>query len=235
MKLPDENKDQPNWLYSNDDFTDSYFGSGNLGNLFEGTKRTKLNAKSKIKMKILLVNNHTVHLKKLNQALAGHDVEVQLYKPGLDFHSEDKDLIILSGGGGQGLEIYDKFKRGTLWYQDQMDFILKTKKPILGICMGFEVITSTYGRRIDYLGKLNQGFYDIKTTTKGLKSLQKNQLKQFESHRWAVTDAPKDFEVLGESHTGVEIMRHKKRPIFATQFHPEAGGTLHLKNLLANT
>lgn len=52
-------------------------------------------------MKILLINNHTVHLESLTQALAGQDVETQLYQPGLDFHYEDKDLVILSGGGGR--------------------------------------------------------------------------------------------------------------------------------------
>lgn len=184
-------------------------------------------------MKILLVNNNTVHLKKLDAALAGHDVEMQIYKPGIDFHSRGKDLIILSGGGGQGLEINDKFKRGALWYQDQMDFVLRSKKPILGICMGFEVIASAYGEKVEYMGKLSQGFFDIQPTGKGQKLISQKKLKQFESHRWAVTDIPRDFEVLACSPTGIEIVRHKKRPILATQFHPEKGGTLKLQHLLS--
>lgn len=84
------------------------------------------------------------------------------------------------------------------------------------------------------MGKLHQGFFDIKATNKGQRRLPKNRLKQFESHRWAVTNMHKDFEVLAESNTGIEVIKHKSKPIFATQFHPEVGGTLPLKELLAN-
>jgi anthranilate/para-aminobenzoate synthase component II len=105
-------------------------------------------------MKILLINNHTQHLSNLNQSLAGHQVEVQIYRPGLDFHAEDKDLVILSGGGGEGLEINDFIRRGKLWYQDEMDFILRTAKPIIGICMGFEVIARAHGSDIPKMDKL---------------------------------------------------------------------------------
>jgi GMP synthase-like glutamine amidotransferase len=88
-------------------------------------------------MKILLVNNHTQHLEALSASLNGHDVEIQMYQPGIDFHDADKDMVILSGGGGEGLEIIDKVKnRSKLWYQDEMNFVRKTEKPILGICMG---------------------------------------------------------------------------------------------------
>src|SRR4051794_34563457 len=117
-------------------------------------------------MKILLVNNNTVHLKKLNQALAGNQVEMQIYKPGLDFHYEGKDLIILSGGGGEGLEISDEYTAGHLWYEDQMKFILSCKKPIIGICMGFEVIARAFGQSVPKMPGLLQGKAELKTTRK---------------------------------------------------------------------
>jgi hypothetical protein len=59
-------------------------------------------------MKILLINNNTIHLDALEQSLTGHEIEIQKYQPGLEFHDTDKDLVILSGGGGEGLEIEDK-------------------------------------------------------------------------------------------------------------------------------
>jgi hypothetical protein len=37
-------------------------------------------------MKILLVNNNTQHLDELKKALAGHEVEIQEYNPGIWFH-----------------------------------------------------------------------------------------------------------------------------------------------------
>lgn len=186
-------------------------------------------------MKILLINNHTRHLDSLGKAMMGHDVEVQLYKPGLDFHEEGKDLVILSGGGGEGLEIHDFYKRGKLWYEDQMEFVRRTNMPIIGICMGFEVIASSYGAQIREMTELIQGHKSVKATKKGRSILAADGLTQFESHFWQVTDvSQKGFEVLAESETGIEIIRHRHKPIFATQFHPEIpGGTLHLRNLLA--
>ncbi len=184
-------------------------------------------------MKILLINNHTLHLHELNASLAGHQVEVQSYEPGLDFHEEGKDLIILSGGGGEGLEIDDFIQKGKLWYEDQMEFILRTKKPIMGICMGFEVIAKAFGRDVTFMGDLVEGQTDVKLSSKGEKLIGVSSANQFESHSWQVTEAPKDFDTLGDSPLGVQIMKHRTRKILATQFHPEKGGTLELKEILA--
>ncbi len=183
-------------------------------------------------MKILLINNHTRHLKSLRQSLVGHDVEVQLYRPGLQFRDRGKDLIILSGGGGEGLEIDDKTEKDKLWYQDEMEFVLRNKKPLLGICMGFEVICRAHGLAIPKMPQLLQAQTDLRTTTKGQKLLGQSKLSQLEAHQWHVTQVPKGFEVLADSQTGIEII--KKGNIFATQFHPEKPGTLNLPDLLSN-
>lgn len=184
-------------------------------------------------MKILLINNNTVHLPSLNSSLAGHDVEVQVYQPGLKFNDQGKDLVILSGGGGEGLEIYDQHKSGGLWYQDEMSFVLNSDKPLIGICMGFEVICAAYGQKIHETSVLTQGFKKVSTTKKGQKFIGKSQLEQFESHYWQLRSVPKGFDVLAESETGIELIRKGK--LFASQFHPEKGGTLYLKNLITQT
>jgi GMP synthase-like glutamine amidotransferase len=184
-------------------------------------------------MKILLVNNHTQHLQKLSLALAGHDVEVQNYQPGLDFHHQDKDLVILSGGGGEGVEIDDHHAPGHLWYEDQMTFVLQNDKPLIGICMGFEVICRAFGESIPKMPGLLEGTATITTTKKGLKLWNKRTLSQHEAHQWHVTAAPKGFEVLADSAYGVEIIRRKN--IIATQFHPEfPTGSIRLNQLLQN-
>jgi GMP synthase-like glutamine amidotransferase len=187
-------------------------------------------------MKILLVNNHTRHVKQLNEALVGHEVEMQMYQPGLDFHTAGKDLVILSGGGGEGKELTDKHKpTNKLWYEDEMDFVLSTNKPVLGICMGFEVIAAAYGAKLSEMPKKGLEHYDtVKTTFKGWSKFKKLKLRQFEAHDFCIKYIPsKDFEILAESKTGIEIIRHKTRPMLATQFHPEfPSGTLELKSLV---
>jgi anthranilate/para-aminobenzoate synthase component II len=184
-------------------------------------------------MKILLINNHTDYLHNVQNALAGHDVEVQVYKPGLEFHHEGKDLIVLSGGGGEGYELKDK-RHGKLWYEDEMSFVLACDKPIVGICMGFEVISAAFGSKVEHVGRLVKGFKNARTTPRGEKHLSQVNLSQFEWHRYGVSQvSSKHFEVLAHSATGIEMIKHHKRPIIATQFHPEVeGGTIKLQQLL---
>lgn len=181
-------------------------------------------------MKILLVNNHTVHLNSLSRALAGHEVEIQTYHPGLEFHDKGKDLIILSGGGGEGLEINDEHQPGKLWYQDEMNLVKTTNTPILGVCMGFEVIARAFGAPITSAGGLVLGYDNVQVVKEAKKFLKSEKLRQYEAHRWRLEDVPSEFEALATSKTGIEMFRFNK--ILATQFHPEKGGSLRLKDLI---
>lgn len=187
-------------------------------------------------MKILLINNHTIHLNSLEKSLAGHQVETQTYKPGIDFHTQDKDLIILSGGGGEGLEINDECEPGKLWYEDEMKLVRTTDKPILGICMGFEVIARAYGAPVTSAGGLVLSRETLELSKAAKNLFGSSSLSQYEAHSWRVEDVPSDFEILATSKRngkmkGIEIFRYKN--ILATQFHPEKGGSLDLKRLLS--
>lgn len=185
-------------------------------------------------LKILLIDNHTDYLHNVQAALAGHDVQIQVYKPGLKFDDTGKDLIVLSGGGGEGYELKDK-RHGKLWHQDEMEFVLACEKPIVGICMGFEVISAAFGSKVSSIGRLVKGFKPVKATSQGRNSLPQIKLSQFEWHRYSIQDvSAEQFEVLAHSSTGIEMIKHRRRPIIATQFHPEvAGGTIDLQNLIA--
>jgi GMP synthase-like glutamine amidotransferase len=173
-------------------------------------------------------------MKMLTAALEGHEVEVQLYHPGLNFNEQDKDLIILSGGGGEGKEVDDYITPNKLWYEDEINFIQNTNKPIIGICMGFELIAAAFGAKVEKMKKGVDGYLPIKVTRTGRKVLGFNSSHQFESHEWHVKRVPKnEFKVFGRSKTGIEIIHHKSRPIFATQFHPEfPDGGLKLEKIV---
>lgn len=175
-------------------------------------------------MKILIIDNNTRHLKALLACLKDHSIEVRKYNPGLNFDTSGKDLVILSGGGGEGKEANDHTHSGELWYQDETKFILDCRKPLIGICMGFELIAQAFGAEIKKLPKLVEGFKQIQPIG-----------QVFESHRWCVTEVPTShFSVLAESDDGIEMIQHKKRAIVACQFHPEIPGShITLENLVA--
>lgn len=185
-------------------------------------------------MKILLIDNHTDYLHNFAPIFRDHSVEIQEYRPGLDFHTADKDLIILSGGGGEGYELVDK-KNGKLWYEDEINFVLGCDRPLVGICMGFEVISAAFGSEVKHIGRLVSGFKTHQTSAKGKKHLSHEKLRQYEHHRFAIPDvSSKHFEVLADSNTGIEMIKHKTRKIVASQFHPEQlGGTLEIDRLLS--
>lgn len=185
-------------------------------------------------MKVLLVNNHTEHLESLRTSLAGHEIELVEYRPGVTFNDQDKDLVILSGGGGEGLEITDKVSQSKLWYDDEMDFVRQTTKPVLGICMGFEVIVRAHGGQVHYRPELIMGFRPSHLTTAGQKFLNHKVINQLEAHYWHVPEVPaRQLEVLARSESGIEMVHHKQKKQLGTQFHPEsAGGTLQLRHLI---
>lgn len=190
-------------------------------------------------MRILLINNYqqgneTATFEALKSALAEHDVKMQRYQPGIRFDDRQADLVILSGGGGEGSEINDQYFKHKLWYQDQINYVLSAKKPIIGLCMGFEVIARAYGAKVIELEGYITGFKRLKTTKAGLAALGAQSLTQYENHRFYVPEVPsRAFQVLARSDTGVEMVRHRARSIIATQFHPEIrGGTLDLRSAL---
>ncbi len=185
-------------------------------------------------MKILLVNNNTQHLDHLKKSLIGHQLEIQDYYPGLNFHLGRKDAVILSGGGGEGLEIHDEFERGKLWYQDQIKLVRETCLPLLGICMGFEVICKAYNQQVVAMPKTLTQFVDLQAGKAGQQLLGKTKLRQYEAHEWNVPEIfGNDLEELARSPRDVQIIRHRKKKILGTQFHPEvSGGSLPLNDFL---
>jgi GMP synthase-like glutamine amidotransferase len=184
-------------------------------------------------MKILLVDNGTIHLQKIISSLAEHEIEVLHYSPDTEFNDADKDLVILSGGGGEGHEIDDKHTEEELYYDNQMEFVLKTKKPLLGICMGFEVIAMAFGAKAENVGAYYESFRPLHLLESGAKLFGQKELSQFEAHHMGIRHITHPLAALAYSANGIEIIKHKTRPIIASQFHPEVpGGTISINQLV---
>jgi anthranilate/para-aminobenzoate synthase component II len=184
-------------------------------------------------MKILLVDNGTIHLQKIIDSFSGHEIEIVEYSPDAILNDADKDLIILSGGGGEGHEIDDIHAEDELWYDTQMKFVLKTKKPIIGICMGFEVIACAFGSKLEKVDGYFEDFRPVHMLESAAKKFGVGSASQFEAHHIGVTKISHPLAALAYSELGIEVLMHKTRPIIATQFHPEVpGGTVSLSTLV---
>lgn len=171
-------------------------------------------------MKYFIVDNGSVHINEMIRALPkGDDYYIELYHPNKKLNSGDADMIILSGGMKN--EVYDN-ENGTAWFENEFNLIRTTDKPILGICLGLQMIVVALGGSLRELPYFRQERIEIELTKEGHKIFEDPIPKMYEAHRWVADSITNTGLVpLARSKDGIEIIFHPKRKILATQFHPE--------------
>ncbi|XKT74157.1 MAG: type 1 glutamine amidotransferase [Patescibacteria group bacterium UBA2163] len=165
-------------------------------------------------MNVLLVDNGTTLQEKLKQLIPGEE-SVLCFDAFSEKNTEDADVVVLSGSSLGPL--YGNEEK----YKAEIEFIQNTTKPIIGICFGYELIIHALGGVLKKLDEHEIGTVQIHVL-KDLELFYRTPTFQaFENHRWGTGELPAEFEVLAESDHGPEVIRHKTRPIYALQFHPE--------------
>ncbi len=114
--------------------------------------------------------------------------------------------------------------------------------PLLGVCLGHQAIGEAFGGRVVRADRLMHGkTADIIHRGSGLFTELPSPLTVMRYHSLVVspTGLPAELEVTAWSSdrpAGQEIMalRHRERPVWGVQFHPESVATEHGKRLLAN-
>jgi GMP synthase (glutamine-hydrolysing) len=106
--------------------------------------------------------------------------------------------------------------------------------PILGICYGCQIIALTLGGSLRRLEKPIKDFGQVIVKADNALVLGKEKLRVYKSHKFCVSKLPSCLDSAGESQTCPnEILLHKEKLIFGTQFHPEISGA-DGKGILAN-
>ncbi len=177
-------------------------------------------------MKILLVDNGTHYKKRLSSLLSSHQVTAISHKElTLELHDQDFDLIVLSGAYG-GYAV--KYSADTELSAEQ-EFIRKATVPVIGLCYAAQLIAYMYGARLSRVPGVDK--------LKGIKLIWNVKKTPFDffgysgakvwaSQRWRITDLPEVLECWCASGEGAEVFKHKNKPIYGLQFHPEH----HTKN-----
>ncbi len=165
--------------------------------------------------KVLIVDNGTKYLTRLKEMLADFATDVLSYEK-LDVSElADYDLVILSGGHDNSIVGHEEE------FSKELDFIKNTDKPFIGICLGFELIAYAYGAILKIMTQREKSLLSIKVIEKDLIFDGREEYLVYENHKWAVDKLPNDFKGLAKSEDGFEIIKHKSRPIYGFQFHPE--------------
>ncbi len=159
-------------------------------------------------MKCAIINHHKGFVKKLNKFLQKYNPTIIDHKK-LDISKLDKfDFVVLSGGT-LNLRKEDCVKK-------EKEFFKRTKKPVIGICMGLQLLAFVEGVNLLRLSKRRKGLRNFRISNK--------KGKMFYDHISHIEKCPKDYEVLVESYGIINMIKHKTKPIIGFQCHPECSG-----------
>jgi GMP synthase (glutamine-hydrolysing) len=137
------------------------------------------------------------------------------------------DAVILSGGPSSVTK--DNF-------HSLPDFIRATKKPILGICLGHQLLAHTLGGKVVKGKNAEYGISRIDVDKPGiLLAGVPLHFNAWVSHFDEVKEMPKGFVSLAHSGTCAhEAMENLARKLFSVQFHPEVWHTENGEKILEN-
>lgn len=166
-------------------------------------------------MNILIIDNETIRLKELISLLKNHKLKI-IKRIEIDsFDFSNTDLIVLSGGSNLSI-IGNEDK-----YQSEINLIKNSNTPIVGICLGFQLIAYIYGSNLIKVEGEYQTIIDFKIIENDLIFNNLPNLKVYEAHNWKIDKVPENFIALAESDNCIQIIKHKNREIYGFQFHPE--------------
>ncbi|AKB84283.1 GMP synthase subunit A [Methanococcoides methylutens] len=178
-------------------------------------------------LKILVINNYGQFCHLIHRTVRDLDMDTKIVSnttPVEEILEQEPDGIILSGG--------PSMERIGLC----QEYVESIDRPILGICLGHQLIARTFGGQT---GSGDLGGYaeiDVEVLEEDdiLKGLGP-RTSVWASHADEVIALPEGFLHLARSDVcEIEAMRHPDRPIYGVQWHPEVAHTAQGEELFMN-
>ena len=179
------------------------------------------------KIKILVVNNYGQFCHLIYRAARDLDMDTKIISNTMsieDILAEEPDGLILSGG--------PEIDRAGLC----CDYVREIDLPILGICLGHQIIALTYGGQVHAGKKGGYAEVDIEVIEEDdiLRGLGP-KITVWASHADEVAIIPEGFIHLARSDIcEIEAMRHSIKPIYGVQWHPEVSHTNQGEKMFMN-
>ena len=186
-------------------------------------------------MKIILIDNYDSFTFNLFHYLSSLKTKVDVIRndkiTSEEIIKKKYDKIVISPGPGNPSQSGNCLK---------IVKSLHKNVPILGVCLGHQIIGQVFGSKIVQAKKLMHG--KTSTIVSKKKGILKNLPRNFEATRYhsLIIDKKtlsKDLEITAETKDGIIMgVQHKKYNIHGVQFHPESiktkVGTKILKNFI---
>jgi anthranilate/para-aminobenzoate synthase component II len=156
---------------------------------------------------ILLIDNFdsfTINLEHLLVARLGTIPKIVSYADVDMVDLEAFDLVVISPGPGRPVE-YPQYAR-----------LFLSNVPVLGICLGMQIVNEQFGGRTDRLPGCYHGRAD-EIIFNGERRLVARY------HSLYANVIGKDLDIIASDAAGIPMaVRHRFRPIIGYQFHPES-------------
>lgn len=171
-------------------------------------------------MKVLFVNNKDSFVWNLVDYVSIFEPDTVVVPNTISLKEVEKinpDAIVISPGPGHPTNPKDI---GTC-----LDIIRAAHVPLLGVCLGHQAIAVAFGGEVTHSpsGPLHGKTTLINHSGNGIYHGLPNPLVGGRYHSLAITKLPQELEVTARTEDGIIMgIKHKMRPIFGLQFHPES-------------
>lgn len=167
-------------------------------------------------MRVYIIDNGSKYIDALEGLLSDIQCERVAYGDIKQSDIASDDLVILSGGHNFPVLWHDKE------YQKELNLIQSHRGPLIGICLGFQLIAHYYGSHLCLLERRRKGKLHIFPTHGSTLLDREKSIRVYESHNWSAKVLKKPLIALAQSEDGIEIFRHQDLPVYGFQFHPES-------------
>ncbi|MEV6602684.1 aminodeoxychorismate synthase component I [Kutzneria sp. NPDC051319] len=116
------------------------------------------------------------------------------------------------------------------------ELIARCELPLLGVCLGHQAIAHLHGAKVGRADEPRHGRTSpVEHNGTGLFTGLPSPFRAVRYHSLAVTDLPESLEPTAWTPDGVLMgLRHRTKPLWGVQFHPESIRTEHGHRLLRN-
>jgi len=183
-------------------------------------------------MKVLFVNNKDSFVWNLVDYVSIFEPDTVVVPNTIssnEIKSHKPDAIVISPGPGHPANPRD--------IGNCLEIIRGSTVPLLGVCLGHQAIAVAFGGEVNHSpsGPLHGKTSPINHNGNGIFKGLPNPLVGGRYHSLAITKLPHELEVTARTDDGIIMgVRHKKRPIYGLQFHPESVLTPHGSKIVEN-